>query len=76
MEESIFRFQELPKANKEIVCEAHARVLGTTAKKLLPIFNLGNPLIVVGSRDNGTMYCRIHPESVDVVKTLIKNYLK
>lgn len=74
--EHVFRFRDLAEVNKEIVCEAHAKALGTTAKQLLPIFTLGNPLIVVGSRDNDTMYCRVHGESVDVVKVLIKNYLR
>lgn len=76
MDEMTYYFADLAEANKEIVCEAHARALGTTGKKLLPIFDFGNPLIVVGQRRDGTIYFRVHADSVDLMKLLLTNNLK
>lgn len=75
MEETTARFSDLTDDQQLIVCEAHAKPLHTTAKKLLPIFRLGNPLIATGARADGSVYCRVHTDSAAVMKVLLKQYL-
>lgn len=39
------------------------------------IFDLGSPKIVFGYKDGEMNYCRIHENSADVIKILIRQYL-
>ena len=42
---------------------------------ILRLFNLGSPTIIHGKTAQGAFYCRIAPESLNVMNVIIKNYL-
>ena len=72
--ETIHEWDELNDGQKILVTEAHSQKMnGRQRKTLYRIFNLGKPKIVfVGNMEQ----CRIHESSVDVIKVLVRQYLK
>lgn len=78
--EQVYRWEELSEQQVRIVVAIHAHgfasqglpmpksKLGTLAR----LFELGRPKIVFGP---GHKYCRIHQDSVDVMKVITREYL-
>jgi hypothetical protein len=75
--EDLLLFHELDEETQRFVVLAHAVPLKATNKleKLLRLFNLGNPQIIIGGKGLDR-YCRVAPESVSVMTIITKSYLK
>lgn len=74
-EEETKNWEQLSERQQKMVAQAHAESFKTPKlETMLRVFNLGNPIIVIGKKD-GSTYCRIHPESVDVMVLLTNSYL-
>ncbi|HEY3406446.1 MAG TPA: hypothetical protein VGK59_23825 [Ohtaekwangia sp.] len=71
-DEKVYKWYELSADRQQVVALVHAKAFKCSPKKMLTLFEIGRPTIVFGPQHN---YCRIHPESVDVMKVITKQYL-
>ena len=76
LSETIYEWSQLTAPQQTVVIEVHAKMLGVDIDVLTRIFNLGNPRIVIVIKKNRINQCRVHADSVDVMKLLIRNYAK
>jgi hypothetical protein len=68
-------WDDLESADQVMVITAYCQLLKTEKSDImLRIFNLGNPKIVIGQNGENA-YCRVHKDSVDIIKLLIRQYL-
>lgn len=76
--ESTFVWEKMDQQDKEAVLAAHGS-LSKNKELLMRIFNLGRPKVIMGMRIDGNnkqvLYCRIAPESVEVMRVLTREYL-
>ena len=70
--EIVYRWEELNEGQQHTVALVHATLLKSTNEKVLRLFNLGHPMIIFAPDHS---YCRIHHDSVGVMKVIITNYL-
>jgi hypothetical protein len=75
-------WDELTYKETEWVLASHASPLGLSwtnerhMRTMRRIFCLGRPRVIIGYDDNGgPLYCRIHADSVDMMRLLIRQYL-
>lgn len=70
--ETTFEWNELTEGQQQTVVIVHANASFRFNKdQLKKIFDVARPKIVFGE---GFKYCRIHADSADVVKLLIREY--
>jgi hypothetical protein len=70
--EQVFCWEDLTEDVQQTVAIVHAEPLGVKPEKILRLFKLGHPKIVIGPEFK---YLRIHAESVDVMKIILRQYL-
>ena len=75
--EQQYNWNELSQEQQTMVCQVHANAMGRKPQNatIKRIFNLGTPAVILGE-NNGEKYCRIAPQSVQIMKLLIREYLK
>lgn len=66
------RWEDLSESEQIVVITVHAAGIEDNIARLKEILDVAKPMIVVGKNWE---YCRIHDESVPVVKLLIREYL-
>ena len=71
-EEQTYNWKDLKDYQQNIVVEVHAIGLKANADIIRRIFDLAKPVIIVA---DDWSYCRIHQDSAQLVKNLIKEYL-
>ncbi len=70
--EKTIAWDDLTEGQQYAVAFVLAKGLQSTPRKLQPLLNVGKPQIIFGA---GFKYCRIHPDSVDVMTVIIREYL-
>lgn len=76
MSESTISWQSLNEKKKAIVVRAMCHQIGYRRyDNFLRILNVGNPKLIIGHDPTTGNYCRIAPQSQDVITVLMKNYL-
>lgn len=74
--EQTYYWSEMETVDQKYVIISHAIALKTKDQsKLTRLFNLGNPKIILCKENGEHKYCRIHADSVTLMKNLIKSYL-
>ncbi len=74
--EQQFKWCELEEEQQLFVCASHSYAFGLKPENLnvRRVFDLGTPDVVLGHQD-GKAYCRIAPQSKDVMKLLFREYV-
>jgi hypothetical protein len=71
-EEKVFTWEALSQDQVAMVIAAHSKIAPRKKELLRRLFDLGRPKIVFGPQYK---YCRIHHDSVEVMKIITKQYL-
>jgi hypothetical protein len=71
-EEKIFTWEALSDDQVAMVIAAHRKLAPRNQPLLRRLFDLGRPKIVFGPQYD---YCRIHHDSVEVMKVITRQYL-